>query len=163
MATNRAYDLDEAMHRRITLAVEFSQPDPVLREKIWRTHLPAELKLADDVDLHALSMNYELTGGFIKNAILVALSKAVARDPQAPVVSQADLNQGAMLQLRGCMQMNDFDSRVIPTTTFNDLVLPETVRNQIYLLKMNDFELVSLTLTTWFHLDVNTIARYYFS
>jgi hypothetical protein len=29
-------DLDEAMHRRITLAVEFTKPDLLLRERIWR-------------------------------------------------------------------------------------------------------------------------------
>jgi hypothetical protein len=29
------YDLDEAMHRRITLAIEFTKPDHLLRERIW--------------------------------------------------------------------------------------------------------------------------------
>ena len=30
LATNRPFDLDEAMHRRITLAIEFSKPDACL-------------------------------------------------------------------------------------------------------------------------------------
>ena len=33
LATNRPMDLDEAMHRRITLAIEFNKPDLLLREK----------------------------------------------------------------------------------------------------------------------------------
>lgn len=99
MATNRAYDLDEAMYRRITLAVEFSHPDPLLREKIWKTHLPPQLTLDADVDLTSLAMNYELTGGFIKNAILMALSSAVSRNPSSPVVRMADLEAGAKLQV----------------------------------------------------------------
>ena len=51
MATNRPYDLDEAMHRRIMIAVEFRQPDHLLRKAIWESHVPKEMKLADDIDL----------------------------------------------------------------------------------------------------------------
>ena len=51
MATNRPYDLDEAMHRRIMIAIEFRQPDHLLRKAIWESHVPKEMKLADDIDL----------------------------------------------------------------------------------------------------------------
>ena len=51
MATNRPYDLDEAMHRRIMIAVEFRQPDHLLRKAIWESHVPKEMKLSDDIDL----------------------------------------------------------------------------------------------------------------
>ena len=51
LATNRPYDLDEAMHRRIMVAIEFRQPDHLLRKAIWATHMPEQMKLADDVDL----------------------------------------------------------------------------------------------------------------
>ena len=51
MATNRPYDLDEAMHRRIMIAIEFRQPDYLLRKAIWETHIPEQMKLAKDVDI----------------------------------------------------------------------------------------------------------------
>ena len=51
MATNRPFDLDEAMHRRITIALEFRQPDHLLRKAIWESHIPAEMKMDKDVDL----------------------------------------------------------------------------------------------------------------
>lgn len=51
MATNRPYDLDEAMHRRIMIAVDFRQPDHLLRKAIWESHVPKEIKLAEDIDL----------------------------------------------------------------------------------------------------------------
>ena len=51
MATNRPYDLDEAMHRRIMIAVEFRQPDHILRKAIWQSHIPEAMKLGHDVDL----------------------------------------------------------------------------------------------------------------
>ena len=52
-----------------------------------------------------LSLRYELTGGFIKNAVLSALSIAVSREGDNPVVRQEDLLQGANLQLRGRLKM----------------------------------------------------------
>ena len=51
MATNRPYDLDEAMHRRIMIAIEFRQPDHLLRKAIWQSHIPEQMKMADDIDL----------------------------------------------------------------------------------------------------------------
>jgi len=51
MATNHPFDLDEAMHRRITLAVEFCQPDHLLRKEIWESHIPAEMTMDKDVNL----------------------------------------------------------------------------------------------------------------
>ena len=52
-----------------------------------------------------LSLRYELTGGFIKNAILSALSIAVSRDGDNPLITQSDLLKGANLQLRGRLRM----------------------------------------------------------
>ena len=100
MATNRAYgiilslslsltnqskiDLDEAMHRRITLAIEFKNPDPFLRTAIWKNHVPSSVGVGEDVKFNELAIKYELTGGLIKNAILYALSEAVSRDAEKP-------------------------------------------------------------------------------
>lgn len=129
MATNRAFDLDEAMHRRITMAIEFHQPDLHLRAKIWRSLLPPTLKLDGDVDFSHLSLKYELTGGFIKNAILCALSEALARvEPgEEPVINQADLEHGALAQLRGRLAMVEFDHRVVPTKGLDGLVIGSDV------------------------------------
>lgn len=131
MATNRAFDLDEAMHRRVTLAIEFRQPDPVLRQKIWRAHVPSGLTLADDIDWKALAMKYELTGGFIKNAVLSALSSAVNRDKENPVIKHEDLERGSRLQLRGRLGMVDFDRRVVPTRGIEDIIADDAVVKQL--------------------------------
>jgi SpoVK/Ycf46/Vps4 family AAA+-type ATPase len=125
MATNRPYDLDEAMHRRIMIAIEFRQPDHLLRKAIWESHIPKQMKLADDTNLDELSLRYELSGGFIKNAILSALSIAVSRDGENPVVCHKDLQQGANLQLRGALRMKDFHRRVLPTSGLDKVVVEE--------------------------------------
>ena len=78
-ATNRPEIIDAAMMRRITLAVEFPPPSHVLRAKIFKLHVPTGVRFADDVDFDALALEFELNGGFIKNAMLQALSLAVAR------------------------------------------------------------------------------------
>ena len=51
LATNRPYDLDEAMHRRIMIAIEFCKPDHLLRKAIWESHMPEQMALGSDVDL----------------------------------------------------------------------------------------------------------------
>ncbi|KEG11353.1 AAA ATPase [Trypanosoma grayi] len=102
LATNKAQVIDEAMNRRISLMVEFRLPDQQMREKIWRAHLPRHLALHDDVSLTSLALNYELSGGLIRNATIAALSKAVAREnTTAPTLRMQDLEEGARLQLRG--------------------------------------------------------------
>jgi len=131
MATNRAFDLDEAMHRRITLAVEFRNPDPHLRTKIWESHLPKNLKRESDVNLEKLAIRFELTGGLIKNAIISALSEAVARNPEAPIISQSDLETGAVYQLRGSLAMQNFDRRIVPVRGLQDLIVPDKTRKQL--------------------------------
>ena len=68
MATNRPYDLDEAMHRRIMIAIEFTQPDHLLRKTIWESHMPEQMKLADDIDIVSCKMQadtFKFTGYFI--------------------------------------------------------------------------------------------------
>lgn len=108
MATNRAEIIDEAMNRRISLMLAFKPPDHSMRLNIWKAHLPNSIRRGPDVDLQEVAMNFELTGGLIKNAALAALSKAVARDnSDDPVVTQADLVAGARQQLRGFFQASD--------------------------------------------------------
>jgi SpoVK/Ycf46/Vps4 family AAA+-type ATPase len=130
MATNRAYDLDEAMHRRITLAIEFLPPDLFMRKQIWAKHLPESIP-CDNIDLEPLATNFELTGGLIKNAVMQALSFAVARNGDAPVICQADLERAARLQLRGIFQSSDFDRRIMPSKSLQDLILEPILMEQM--------------------------------
>jgi uncharacterized membrane protein len=57
--------------------------------------MPTAAKRAEDVDFHRLALKYELTGGFIKNAILIAISEAVTRskDTDDIVITQKVNNQ----------------------------------------------------------------------
>jgi SpoVK/Ycf46/Vps4 family AAA+-type ATPase len=139
LATNVPQKLDEAMRRRITLSVPFERPGPDLRQEIWENLLPSAEseptsadgppetsgRLADDVDSRALAERYALTGGFIKNAVLAALSRAAAREGAAPVLRQEDLREGAQRQLEGRLAESDFERKVTPTCGLEALVVPE--------------------------------------
>jgi len=55
LATNRAFDLDEAMHRRISLAIEFRKPDHMMRQEIWKSLKPPKLSVDEDVNFSILA------------------------------------------------------------------------------------------------------------
>ncbi|KAJ3443664.1 atpase [Anaeramoeba flamelloides] len=132
-ATNRPFDLDEAMHRRVNLSIKFERPDCFIREKIWKTHLPESLKLDKDVDLKYLANRYELTGGLIKNAVLTALSLLVGNNTEISdlVMKQKYLEKGAQLQLKGRLKMTQFSRRVVPKSGFDQLFLEKKTINDL--------------------------------
>lgn len=74
MATTRPYDMDEALHRRITLVIDFLAPDYEMRHQIWKSILPANMPVENDVEWQKLAMDYELTGGLIKNVCRTTLA-----------------------------------------------------------------------------------------
>eukprot|EP01038_Epipyxis_sp_PR26KG_P008133 gene8133-11011_t len=134
MATNRPYEIDEAMHRRITMVLEYREPDYTMRKQIWDNLLGInsnhsnttvmiedksydKLSLADDVDTSILAIRYELTGGFIKNAVLSSLLSALSRDKSNPIISQADLINGAP-SISSLRENFDTYSDLLSTTYF---------------------------------------------
>lgn len=132
LATNRPFDLDEAMHRRITASFEFRSPNWLERREIWRLHASNGCTLSPEIDWQEIALRYELAGGFIKNAMHSALLKAVSREgPDNPVITQADIQAGCALQMRGSLKMKAFKHRVVPTAGLDQLVLKDTVLRQL--------------------------------
>lgn len=76
LTTNMKSGIDSAFLRRIAYKVTFYAPDEDERYQLWRTHIPDLVPLADDVDLHALAHQYNLSGGQIKNIVLRAATRA---------------------------------------------------------------------------------------
>lgn len=145
LATNRPQMLDEAMHRRIALSLMFEPPDAKLRLEIWQKHIPKNLRLAEDVDLRALAIEFELTGGYIKNAVFQALAQAVSRVQEAKrekgtaegspgggplkaedvVIEMAELRQACRLQARGDLKRAKLERRFLPASGLDKLVAQE--------------------------------------
>lgn len=73
--TNRLGTLDEAVNRRLALKLEFEMPTIEERAKIWQRMFPKKAPLEKDIDWMKLAI-IEVTGGYIKNAVLRAARMA---------------------------------------------------------------------------------------
>jgi len=82
LATNRVETLDPALERRISLIVEFEEPDFAMRKDIWSKLLPEKMPLAENVKVDVLA-EYKLTGGQIKNVVLNAARMAASEEAKA--------------------------------------------------------------------------------
>lgn len=78
LTTNRLHRLDEALQRRIIAKIELPLPDRKARENIWEKLVPPKMPIKN-VDYNELS-EVELSGGEIKNAIILAARKAIAQN-----------------------------------------------------------------------------------
>jgi AAA+ superfamily predicted ATPase len=76
LATNRKSDLDPAFTRRLRVIVDFLEPSPSERLRIWhlalRDHTADGAPITDGVDREALAEALELTGAEIKAVVLAA-------------------------------------------------------------------------------------------
>ena len=129
-ATNMPEQLDEAFLRRMLLRVRFERPDAEARREIWRRHLPEGVPLADDVDLTDLARRFELTGGLIKNAVLVATAEAVRRHGEGGPVDAAALERAAAQQLRTGVEGSS-DAAPRCTVRLADVVVPDALRHAL--------------------------------
>jgi hypothetical protein len=80
LTTNLVGNIDAAFQRRIHVMVEFPEPGPDERGRLWSAVAPSRLPLHADVDLSALAERYPLTGAQIRDATLDAAYLAAAGD-----------------------------------------------------------------------------------
>jgi len=72
LTTNHDSAIDDAFRRRLALHVRFPVPDEAQREQLWRAMLPSKAEVAGDIELGRLGQEFEMSGGYIKNAVLRA-------------------------------------------------------------------------------------------
>jgi hypothetical protein len=85
LATNLQRNIDQAFTRRISVGVEFDEPDEEYRRVIWQRCLPATAPV-DALDLDFLARQFEVTGGTIRNAVLAAAF--LAADEAGPITME---------------------------------------------------------------------------
>lgn len=129
LTTNHPNLLDDALDRRIIYSLPFEVPDSELRRQIWEVHLPPEVPLAPDIDLDILASRYDFTGGTIKNAILVAVNKAISRHSSEPTVTFKDLNDGCITQLKYALE--ELTTRTTTHMRLKDIVLPPDTKKRV--------------------------------
>jgi ATPase family associated with various cellular activities (AAA) len=72
LATNLSKNIDEAFARRMHTVIEFPLPDDAHREHLWRSLIPNDAPLSEDVDLPFMAKHFEIAGGDIQNVVLEA-------------------------------------------------------------------------------------------
>jgi hypothetical protein len=72
LTTNAESAIDPALQRRLNFRIRFPEPEVDERAKLWRQLLPPATNLHDRVDFTALAERFDMTGGYIKNAVVRA-------------------------------------------------------------------------------------------
>jgi hypothetical protein len=93
LATNLRKNLDDAFVRRMHFIIEFPFPEEEDRFEIWRRVFPAQVPLAENVDLRFMARQFKIAGGNIKNIALTAAFLAAGENQPyiSPVVEMAHL------------------------------------------------------------------------
>jgi hypothetical protein len=119
------------MERRVGMKVCFAIPDARLRLRMWRSLLPPGLELAPDVDLAGLAERYHLSGGLIKNCILLAATLACRDGRSEIVLTRGHLERAADLQTPTPPDEGRVCQQYAPEATLDGLDLRSRDRQQL--------------------------------
>ena len=127
LATNMKQVLDEALDRRILLKLDFDLPDSTARKAIWDKHLPPTLPLAGDINTEELATKYAFSGGYIKNAVILACQRLALS--KGKKITQQDLIDAAQTQRTS--QLERLTERVVPSTKLENVILNDEQKSAI--------------------------------
>jgi len=92
LASNFKGNIDQAFLRRFNSIIHFPMPNETERLEIWKTSVPPKAKLAEDVDLAAIAIKYELSGSAIMSVIHYASLQTIFNNNT--VISRKDILTG---------------------------------------------------------------------
>ena len=78
LTTNLGKSIDEAFRRRIRFIVEFPMPDARARASLWKRMIPPKAPIEKGIRWSWLADTFEMSGGYIRNAVLKASIAAAA-------------------------------------------------------------------------------------
>jgi len=78
LTTNLESAVDDAFKRRLAFRIAFPLPEVEERERLWRAMMPSEAEVAPAIDFCSLARRFEMSGGYIRNAVLRAAYLAAA-------------------------------------------------------------------------------------
>lgn len=97
LTTNFPAGIDEAFARRLSLRVSFPKPSKAERARLWQSMLRSARLPKGKIDYRELATEFEISGGYIKNAILRAAFMAASSDG---IVDQDTLYQAARIEMK---------------------------------------------------------------
>ncbi len=110
LTTNLSKSIDEAFRRRIRFIIEFPMPDAAARTALWKRMLPPDAPVSEDIRWAWLAKTFEMSGGYIRNAVLKA---SIAAAAQKSPISMQHLAKAAADEARSMGKLmridDDFD------------------------------------------------------
>ena len=97
LTSNFGKSIDAAFKRRLSLRLTFPFPDEEMRAELWRVHLADGLPIEGPIDLALLAQRYEVSGGYIRNAVLRAAFLAAE---EGGAMTQEHLERAVRLEYR---------------------------------------------------------------
>lgn len=97
LTTNFPAGIDEAFARRLSLRVSFPKPSKSERARLWASMLKNNKMPKEKIDYRDLADEFEISGGYIRNAILRAAFIAAANDE---IITQDTLYTAARIEMK---------------------------------------------------------------
>ncbi len=97
LTTNFGTSIDSAFKRRLTYRVTFPFPDEEMRERLWRSLVPAQVPISGTLDFASLAQRFRLSGGYIRNAALRAAFLAVE---EGSALTHAHIERAIRMEFR---------------------------------------------------------------
>ena len=98
LTTNHENAIDEAFRRRLAVHVRFPMPEASERTRLWRALIPSAAPTAEGLPFEHLGESFEMSGGYIRNAVLRAAF--LAADARIPIDANF-LVRAAQLEYEG--------------------------------------------------------------
>jgi AAA+ superfamily predicted ATPase len=99
LTTNLERGIDEAFVRRLNFRIRIPAPTVQERREMWRRMLPPEVRYAEDVSLEELAARLNVTGGFIRNALVRAALIAAAEGDGSRCLTRKQVTQAVSEEL----------------------------------------------------------------
>lgn len=112
LTTNLSKSIDEAFRRRIRFIVDFPMPDVKARAELWKRMLPPNAPVSEDIRWAWLAKTFEMSGGYIRNAVLKASINAAGQGVpigMEHLVKAAEAEARSMGQLLRIQDDEDFE------------------------------------------------------
>jgi SpoVK/Ycf46/Vps4 family AAA+-type ATPase len=129
LTSRETANLDGLVDRFVVQRLILETPAASERAQIFRLHKPEGVAIAPDCDVAALAGQYAFPGALIRNAMQVAVNRAMAADPQHPVITHEILRRACHEQIRA--SLDEYAVRRKYDLTLSDLVVPPETREDI--------------------------------
>jgi len=98
LASNMKSNIDSAFIRRFNTMIQFENPGPAERLKLWKNYFPAKVTPDKKLNIKQIARDYELTGANIVNVIQYAGLQTLQK--KSDTISKGDLLKGIQKEYR---------------------------------------------------------------